>query len=981
LGSSARRIYLIGVLILSPARRLVLEARGVSPIDLAPLVSDIEENEKAGVALGHFLDFLIKSRPKPATEWRSGMTTSLPTMLSNRTLDAASLSAELKRMTAIWRNEHEAYPGWLVCPPTDRTHLSLECEYNEDLVRRAFEAVSERERAESLYEVAWRRDLAFAPLSPWLRDALSAVVTQNTSTLSRRQRCEIGAILARDAREERDTSLFERWMAFLQTHGTTDEDVLATCAYEKSLFARNQLDFSSLTRLIPTIAGQDPIWKIRCAALYCDLGEAEKAKQLAIEAVQEARNRYMRDRKSIWNISRLAWALFLARAVRFTPPQKIVADPLMDSTGWSGLLSANECDPWDELSNLDRELSDAFRSRIDRSRSRRPSFDAGVYSTTVSLGSYSTAVAAFDTLRLPERVGLPSTAGLVNVMRSRFSQALELSDTWTEQDLLLGLRILGVSDKLIERLFGRIEVARMPLATVENLIRAIWKAVAFGRGRFAAITDAASQNVAQYWIERVGVLVEILSHLVIHLTGEKAVAAFREAAALSEAHDWTCWVLFEPLRHLLERSCEAVSPSDLQGLVPDILNVPLPDERGIHLASGGASVANDWPELTQHLPAPTTRPANSAEFTRRVGELISKVNVGDSLTRERAMVRLGWLCWKGGVLTSTEVASFSEAVWSKREPSGFPVGFQGHPEIFFDFPTADKNDELRALFRSSVLNSAFSGVISQQTIHAITRATRLRTDGSRGFELDSDEAVKLFDILSVWTPDKSVKWIMGGDEKLGEVIARALAWAVLPFITPGALGNERAERLLTAIENGPLNTAVLSLPQIVRLQRSYENRAIELIRKAVLDREETPVGYGLGAIHDWHRLSADGVLAAIPQKLRQAVVTKVASAREPRLFDALSVAAELVGDSELNENDERELTDTLERLRLETAYETWDVSDLRTTTLTLVRARCVRLAHKLKQKGAIHEAIEWWINETKDDPIPEVRYALSQTED
>jgi hypothetical protein len=331
-------------------------------------------------------------------------------------------------------------------------------------------------------------------------------------------------------------------------------------------------------------------------------------------------------------------------------------------------------------------------------------------------------------------------------------------------------------------------------------------------------------------------------------------------------------------------------------------------------------------------------------------------------------------------LTAPEVTSFAEAVWSKREGSGLPVGFPGHPEIFFEFPTTDNYDELKKLFRNAVVNGAFTSPVSQGTIYGITQASRVRQDGSRRFELTSGEALRLHDILSAWKPDTSVQWFIGGDAKLPDVIARALAWAVLPLVPPGGLGAERAERLLAAIENGRLKTALLSLPQIVRVEKSYEDRAVNLIRKAVLERDETSVAYGLGAIHDWHRLSSEGALPAFPRKLREAVITKVAGAREPRLFNALGIAAELVGDAELSEYDMGELTDALERLRLETAYDSWNASDVRTTTLTLVRARCVRLAHKLKQRGAIHEAIEWWINETKDDPIPEVRYALYQTE-
>jgi len=51
-----------------------------------------------------------------------------------------------------------------------------------------------------------------------------------------------------------------------------------------------------------------------------------------------------------------------------------------------------------------------------------------------------------------------------------------------------------------------------------------------------------------------------------------------------------------------------------------------------------------------------------------------------------------------------------------------------------------------------MLRKTLSGLVSPDPITEIVGATRARSDGSRAFELTSDEALKLFDLILVWQP-------------------------------------------------------------------------------------------------------------------------------------------------------------------------------------------------------------------------------------
>jgi glutathione S-transferase len=136
-------------------------------------------------------------------------------------------------------------------------------------------------------------------------------------------------------------------------------------------------------------------------------------------------------------------------------------------------------------------------------------------------------------------------------------------------------------------------------------------------------------------------------------------------------------------------------------------------------------------------------------------------------------------------------------------------------------------------------------------------------------------------------------------------------------------------------------------------------------------REFFTVEYALNAVREWaHRADQD----AFPRSLGKAVASLVAIRRDPGLFRAIDVCVDLVELSLLAEEDIQNVLDGLDELLLETDYQHWRRGDIRTATLTYVRANAYRLARVLRQHGKDHPAIEAWIAAGSTDPAPEVRY-------
>lgn len=983
LGAAARRIYLVGVLNLSLPRRKLLEARHVSPIDLAPLVESEEGQDRHSKASELFLDFLDKSKPTPASHWLFDASSSswqpLASMIpiAPTEEETATLVAKFKELSAVWRREREAYPGWLVCPHDDRERLRHESNHVEIALNRA----SEQLDIQALYEALWRLDLAFMAPSPWLRKIMGKAVEETRPNLEARYQREIAMILLRTVREESDRSSFEHWIAFLRK-SPISEDAAAFAAYESGLWARDHLDYDSLNAQLPNIKGDDPAWKLKAASLHCELGESEIAANLLLDALRQVRG-YFRDRRSIWNISRLAWALFLLRAINSPSRRLHDAEQIIASKEWPDYVTKNKCLPWDELDALDRKVNDAFRDITEANRRDSRRFEAGSYSTTVTF-SNSLEFARYDTAKLADRVGLPAEmateAFTVDVMRSRLSQTIELSDSCEKQDLLWTIRVLGgQSDKLLEKKFGRIEVAKMPQNTVEVVIDALWLAIKFGRSRVASSGARAPRPFGNFWIERLRVFIEVVSRLVVRFTGERAVATFRQATSLAGALEWERqFRLFGSLETLLRRSFSSVCSADRGSLLLDIVNLPLPDERGIQgqAHAKGMTPQHEWPELMLHLPKIAGPPSDPAAFASRVAVLISKIRTGDGLTRERATIRLAYL-YKMLLLTAEEAKSFGEAFWSIPEfRSNVFREISLSPRVVFDLPGSN-SAELTKLFRSSVLEKAWKE-LGAEGLAQITDAAAIKPDGSRAFVLTTAEAVRLFDLIVGWQAPP-LGMIGFNESNMQQSFGNALTYAVMPFVELDTLGSERIERLLRKNEKGTIaDYIVVSLPHIVRLDRAREKRVIEQILKAVFSRRAEAVVSGLVAIERWRLLSRTGALHKVPQQLKEAAITIVVAARDAWLSSALNLVSKFAEDKDLDQGDKTELTNALERLRGETSYEAWDTRDPRTVTITLIRAGCVKLAQKLQNAGVNAEAITSWIDGAKDDPLPEARYALDE---
>jgi hypothetical protein len=89
----------------------------------------------------------------------------------------------------------------------------------------------------------------------------------------------------------------------------------------------------------------------------------------------------------------------------------------------------------------------------------------------------------------------------------------------------------------------------------------------------------------------------------------------------------------------------------------------------------------------------------------------------------------------------------------------------------------------------------------------------------------------------------------------------------------------------------------------------------------------------------------------------------------------LDTARTLLEDDFLLDEDLQRLMQTMSMIRSEFRYENVDLDTMRAVSVSLVRARCVKLAAALEGRVADDGTLRGWNDEAQSDPLPEVRFA------
>lgn len=961
LGVSARKIRLIGVLNLSPSRRQVLEHHNISPIDLAPLVKECEPDEKHHRAMTMFIDSLWATKPKPRHVWSRHRAHRGEVQLTT----AAESEAFLQSLNQRWRDDRTSYPGWLVAPYHERMMMRQHTFSSFPEAWRALAQATPETRASIAYELIWRYETSFTGIVDNLKALTEDVLKQQGNGLSVLQRDEMQLALLRAARRRRD------WVGFNGIAGQ-----LAQCdrsltqealAYERALRCRDELDFEGLSEAVNAVDGKDPVWAIRRSALQCELGDDRQAAETLLTAWNEIKSRRAQDRESIWLLSREAWAAWLMKRARFALRDKPELKREIDDEfeRWPVKYKAADCDPWDETTYFDHEMSAEFDRRVKASETFQPSFDAGTYRDQSQSVRFSSTASSFDELAaLADHVGLSDRVDHSDVLGTRFVRSLELVQETSDDVVWSAARHLSSTEGLIDRYFSRNAVARLPLELVVAIAARLQQAIDYGRRRFTNV----------HWVSRAAQHTELLSRLVVRLPPDDAQKVFNWAISLSEDSQWVHWWLFEPLENLLNRSLEAVPPIKRKELTLAAIQLKLPKE------AGSKGIESRWPELAFLFKEEDYAARDESHaWSHRIAALIDVVRTENNLNRTRAIWRLVAI-HDASALKDAEKVSFGEALWSQRVGTdGFPDHADLYGHVFLRLPEPQVGIAQQT-FAQKVVKTLRDSKIDEFDLISLCGSARDSMDKLVAAPVAASDALAIFDKCLEWKPRKMERPDLFGHDRqynrgIGSNIGPCLSDAILPTLKADDFGPERMAKWIAALGDGSVASLVQTAPEFARIFPERKENAIWFVRRGLAGRADVAVHSAALAVNRFIRYHEAGTVA-FPEVLSGDIVAICSARRDPGLLMALNTARRLFSANLVGPEDVKRLVEALELLLTETSYDDWNDRDPRTRSLSLIRRDCVRLARVLKVSGTSGKGLDDWLVAGASDPVPEVRFAL-----
>ncbi len=618
LGASAPKIYLAGWLELSSHRRRMLEDRNVVPIDLVhhPKASKWPEHLRHQYATEWILHTLERGRPYDVSEWpkpSSRPHSSVPEELQsveevvsnipkdepepgidnsgNVSVIHTSSSGEqrgtekilVKKTLDIWKHNRRLYPGWLIAPNDVRFHLSWYTEVWEKHILRTLLGFPMVEQLYAIHELVWRREIALDLIFPDLEELAQKTLDEincqdrtingvedtsvDWSTIREAWR-NVALALVTAARLRFDRDVFDKRLRALEPFRKDHPDIDQRMHHEKCLWAIYSLDFEALEELLGAwqTEGCDTAWMIRKTALLIETNRNDDAVQLLKRALSTIRENPGDDR-SVAGPSREGWALWLTLPFdrEFGGSSENLIDSPPASQRWRELAHL-KCDARAEM----HAYTEAIKG--GRENKEKLSFDLGVPSNReilLSNAERNQQIASYRAVRLIEVAGLVPA----NCQSILELAANNLSALHPELAVRLILRISNYDENpTLTHVLSRTRVAVMPTDLASTLAQTCVGVIEYALPRFVG---TGRQGIIS-WIERLRVAIEALSRLILRLEPDMAEEIFDKALEWYRndniAQD--IWMR-QPIRHILERSFEALPESCRTDRALDLLGAPI----------------------------------------------------------------------------------------------------------------------------------------------------------------------------------------------------------------------------------------------------------------------------------------------------------------------------------------------------------------------------------------------------------------------
>lgn len=990
LGDAARRIYLVGCLDLAPAARKFLEARNIAPIDLALAVSECTKETRHTGATRLFLNAMRDAKPRPLHQWH--LVSSQEYGLGSHGVgaherarkDDAFAAEALQRLVDGLKEDRRSYPGWLLCPHKYRRHHFLNGDLPWLLRPEVLKRFTLAERGELLEEILWLQTTILQLPSPPLRVALAEFLADPQSHHFALRRQSFAVALLRLARCTCDAKQFDAWRALLEGEVEIGSAEHLHLQYQRCLWARDRLDLGSLANDLAKWEVTDPIWKLRQAALLCEIGHYTVATRLIQEAATELDQQFRLNRASLWIKSCLGWAQWLfsiATNYNWRSPQNEVR--LREFRDLA-------IDPYEEIRHLSDEATQACAKQRAEEVEVIPLFGAGHYRLGASKVRPSVSPTQWDARHemdfLMEVVGIPLRIHNGSICAGAAIEVAQIHHDHSLEWYSWLLRALDLPDgAAFLRYFSRVALAQISGAASRDFIAVIDRLIQFWLQRLWQTENDATSEDRGCATNALRLYFKIQACLTVRMTSDQAADMFQKALGYATDEVKGYYWILESLKELVTYAAEAVSPAQLGTLALLAIEFPLAAEAGAE--------ERVWPDpLTPLWDATPARSPNDLRWAKRIQQLTDAASKDGDL-RKDAVHRLAYLSLRG-VLTPPESQAFGLALWGKLDRSddqdALPAGIHLYRPLLIKLP-APAGTDVKARVQRRLQTLRITRPTSPEALRnsqlvqvRFNELAELRVAQQCGLRLTPTRATGDFDKLVIWQREVTGSgglfdgFIQHHVERLFVLNGEILGGRVVPAMPVPQRTVDRGEALLRFIEGTETWSALEALPyflSVAQLRAEIES----VLRRNLVSPEPQRAGHASLALTLWGQLRKRKRAPALPHRLIESLLTAIESGQERGMHMRLRAARALLFDKFINATGAKRLVGALKDLATIADYKDIPLDSHAAVTVSLIRTECVRLADALRARGLTDLILATWLDAAQNDPLPEVRYSLYTT--
>lgn len=955
LTSHARRIYLVGALRLTSAKRKYLESINIAPIDLWDVVSDFDDHDiRHAKATEIFLQELRNLKPKQAWEWS-------PTELNVKTNKKSdSGSSLLERQISILTSDRKSYPGWLICPTMVRWQLQTQLRdpYPNPQNLSQMEPDS---RAKLLYELAWRHNVTYEVIPSWLSlEFIKIYDPANPCILSKKQQMEIALLLLKNTRWSDDDDpeiklIIKKTTEILKRNARYWPECSNELAFHKAIIARDKFDYPGIEKNIDNISEEEPIWKLRKSSFLGELGRYDEGEPLITEAFQKLSIQHRNDRNSIYIFSRLAWAHYMMRGAQMLKSNK-------PFEAFPSSYKESKCDPFSHIEYIREEISKALEKQ-QKHQEIEPSFEPGRYkdnSKSVSFSNTLHPILIFE--GVSNYSGVPMRWDGVNFLGDLSSKLVGLDDVNGFYCFSLAIRTANsdTSDAL-KKVFSRIQVACIPENDADYLLNRCIKAIEYWTEK----KSTGLQSQQRHAIDRLRVFIEVLARMLVRATPNMAKNAFRLAMDLGKNKSLYHFWLFDSLNNLINYSLKSVPESQHHELLLDALQFPLQAEIGF-------TDPDRWPNpVIQH----SNKRESNTILDRRIDEIIDQIEPG-SIKSGPALLRLLPLV-ENGFLKKIEKQKIAEKIWGSQ-----PL-YEKLPETgllkyaLLKLPSLN-SCRVRALVRKSLFEAKDGDLIDATLMEDIANAAISK----KGKELPNEtQAFHYFNLLISWRMKNNDKDVFGYRDQIekrkGELLGQVLAKSIVPSLLEQELIEENFNRLYSFYTEVEAPAAVMAFIYFAKRNEALITKVEKIIGKGLQDKSSSNVAYSAYALLKWREITNLAVISKLISKL----IYLIESGRTVGLSELLWTANQMFNKDWILKEQLTVLVDSIPTIFDSTNYKFINHTSRDAVSVSFIRVACVRLARDILSKTQDRNSgLVQVLEEARLDPLPEVRFAETTTQ-